>query len=447
MRNPPEMGHNMTSDSPAVRRAKVEATPVRGQEPTIKVKQEPPEIQAALTQHPAPVNEEEAALIGQRDPQSGRQILQPSNDIVQNERLANQAAPELNTRLSRIAAETPGAKFDRLRPQKGLRRLQEKVADGKPANTIGDNLAAQIVASTEKAKDQIIAGLSREFRVISVDDKFLEPRNKAGYPSTNVQVQMPNGTTAEVQIVSPEVQKITDKTHQYYTLGRNYPEGSPQRAWYWDQAAAMHMQALEKFQARTAAEQLAATLPPGQRVVLKNGQTGKIVGFTNKLDRVVVRTSKGLKTVKPADVTPLITRMDQAVSPKASPASEQHFIAAARRVGPQLSDPRAQQLSQRMLSDAEYYQNLRDNMRQEYNIDLSDAEQGNSMEGDEYKHVPAAVKQEWNARWKKVRSATPPTVELSKSERKIRLQAAVRRGKSEIISSKEGIPTIKLNDE
>jgi hypothetical protein len=27
------------------------------------------------------------------------------------------------------------------------------------------------------------------------------------------------------------------------------------------------------------------------------------------------------------------------------------------------------------------------------------------------------------------------------------LQAAVRRGKSEIISSKEGIPTIKLNDE
>jgi hypothetical protein len=203
----------------------------------------------------------------------------------------------------------------------------------------------------------------------------------------------------------------------------------------------MHMQALEKYHARVAAEQAAAALAPGQRVVLKNGQTGKIVGFTNKLDRVVVRTRKGLKTVKPADVTPLITRMDQAVSPKASPASEQHFIAAARRVGPQLSDPRAQQLSQRMLSDAEYYQNLRDNMRQEYNIDLSDAEQGNSMEGDEYKHVPAAVKQEWNARWKKVRSATRPTVELSKSERKIRLQAAVRRGKSEIISSKEGIPT------
>jgi hypothetical protein len=121
---------------------------------------------------------------------------------------------------------------------------------------------------------------------------------------------MPNGTTAEVQIVSPEVQKITDKTHQYYTLGRNYPEGSPQRAWYWDQAAAMHMQALEKFQARTAAEQLAATLPPGQRVVLKNGQTGKIVGFTNKLDRVVVRTRKGLRTVKPEQIQAQISRFN-----------------------------------------------------------------------------------------------------------------------------------------
>jgi hypothetical protein len=98
------MGHNMTADAPSVRRAKAEAAPVRGQTPTIKVKQEPAEIQTALTQPPAPVRAADAARIGQRDPQSGRTILQPSNDLVQNERLANQAAPELNTRLSHIAA-------------------------------------------------------------------------------------------------------------------------------------------------------------------------------------------------------------------------------------------------------------------------------------------------------------------------------------------------------
>lgn len=302
MRNVPEMGHNMTADAPSVRRAKAEAAPLRGQTPTIKVKQEPAEVQPALTQPPAPVRAADAARVGQRDPQSGRTILQPSNDLVQNERLANQAAPELNTRLSRVTVRVDGAKFDRLRPQKGLQRLQEKVADGKPANTIGDNLAAQIVAPSVKAKNRIIAELHREFPVISVDDKFLEPREKAGYPSANVQVRMRNGSTAEVQIVAPEIQKKTDLTHRLYTLGRNHPEGSPERAYYWDQAAAIHTQALEGFKARNAQEQLVNQLALGQRVVLTDGKTGKIVGFADKTGRIVVRTSKGLRTVKAQDV-------------------------------------------------------------------------------------------------------------------------------------------------
>lgn len=308
--NVPAMGHGMTAESPAVRRVKAEARPVRGQDPTVKVKQEPPAVQAALTQPPAPVRREEASHIGQSDPQSGRTILQPSNDVIQNERLANQAAPGLDTRLSRIADSVPGAKFDRLRPQKGLERLREKVADGKPPGTIGDNLAAQIVAPNPEAKDQLIAHMKQEFPVLGVDDKFTEPRDKAGYPSANVQVQMPNGGTAEVQIVAPEIQAITDQTHRLYTKGRNFPEGSAERAHYWSQAAAMHTQALEKFKARNAQEQLVNQLAPGQRVVLKSGQTGKIVGFADKTGRIVVRTSKGVKTVKPEQIQTRITRFD-----------------------------------------------------------------------------------------------------------------------------------------
>jgi hypothetical protein len=313
-RNVPEMGHNMTADSPAVRRAKAEGRPVRGQEPTIKVKQEPPEIQSALAQPPTPVRAEDAARIGQRDPQSGRPILQPSNDVVQNERLANQAAPELNTRLSRIAAETQGAKFERLRPQKGLERLEEKVAEGKPPRTIGDNLSAQLSVRDEQVKDQVVARLQREFPVISVDDHFLEPREKAGYPSTNVQLKLPNGSTAEVQIVAREVQKITDRTHQYYTLGRNYAEGKPERAYYWEQAAALNRQALEQYHARVAAEKAAEGLAPGQRVVLTNGLTGKIVDIVRKLNRFLVRTSKGLRTVGPEQIQAQIQPFNRAVA-------------------------------------------------------------------------------------------------------------------------------------
>ncbi|HEY6349694.1 MAG TPA: hypothetical protein VI636_09815, partial [Candidatus Angelobacter sp.] len=165
---PPAMGRNMTANAPAVRRVQSQASPVPGQVPEVKVKQEPPQVQAALAQPPAPVSPEEASRIGQADAQTGRQILQPSNSLVQNERLAADSAPYLTTKLSQAAASVPGASFDRLRPQKGLQRLQEKVADGKPPSTIGDNLAAQIVANTVAAKDQLIARLQKQFPVISV---------------------------------------------------------------------------------------------------------------------------------------------------------------------------------------------------------------------------------------------------------------------------------------
>lgn len=297
----PVMGRNMTADAPAVHRVRDHAKPISGQVPEVKVKQEPLQVQAALTRPPAPVRAEEARRIGQIDVQSGRQVLQPSNSLLQNERLAADAAPYLTTKLSEAAASVPGARFDRLRPQKGLQRLEEKVADGKPPSTIGDNLAAQIVADTVAAKDQLIGRLRQQFPVISVDDKFLEPREKAGYPSTNLQLQMPNGGTAEVQIVTPEIQAITDRTHRLYTEGRNFPEGSADRNWYWNQAAATHRAALEKFLARNA-QPSATTFAPGEKVLLRNGQTGKVVGPSRDLRRIVVRTPRGMRTVKPQQI-------------------------------------------------------------------------------------------------------------------------------------------------
>src|SRR5438132_1077820 len=85
------------------------------------------------------------------------------------------------------------------------------VLRGKPPQTISDYLAAQIAADSVPAKDRLIALLRKEFKVMNVDDKFLKGRrDKAGYPSANVQVQLADGNTAEVQIVPREVQEITD---------------------------------------------------------------------------------------------------------------------------------------------------------------------------------------------------------------------------------------------
>jgi len=65
----------------------------------------------------------------------------------------------------------------------------------------------------------------------------------------------------------------------------------------------MHRAALEKFLARNAQPSATATLTPGQRVVLSDGRSGKVVGPSRDLNRIVVRTRGGLRTVKPSDLT------------------------------------------------------------------------------------------------------------------------------------------------
>ena len=170
----------------------------------------PPAKAGGLHQQPQPKTEDD------------RQVVQPSGSVMQNEGLAVEAAAELERRLARICSQVTGAWFARLRPMKNPVRAMEKVVrEGKPAETIADYLAAQISADTVQAKDQLITLLRRNFRVVNVDDRFLQGRpDKGGYPSANVQVQMSNGLTAEVQIVPREVQEATLLSHHFYRRGR-----------------------------------------------------------------------------------------------------------------------------------------------------------------------------------------------------------------------------------
>jgi 2'-5' RNA ligase len=257
----PAMGRAMTTDSPAVQKVHQEAQLAPGQVPRVEVKDESPADAAKLAQPAKEPSEVAVAKVGDYDHEAGRQIVQPSGSEIENERLAAEAAPELAAGLSEIAASVQGAHFDeahggRLRPQKNLERLGEKTEDDKPPNTIGDYLASQIVADTVEAKDQIIAALKQRYNVLGVEDNFLQPReNKAGYASANVQAQMPSGLSAEIQIVIPEIQAITDQTHRLYTSGREFPEGSAERKKYWDEAARFHEAAVQQFRERTGTEE------------------------------------------------------------------------------------------------------------------------------------------------------------------------------------------------
>jgi hypothetical protein len=158
---------------PEIVHTQEQSHPVPGQQPQVSDRVKAQD-ESKLQGKPQPLTRTQRERVGRKDLETGRQIVQPSSSPIQNERLAAKNAPELETRLSAISARVPGAKFERLRPQKNLTRVNEKIKEGKPAATISDYLAAQISAASPEAKDELVRQIKKEFPVISVEDKFLK---------------------------------------------------------------------------------------------------------------------------------------------------------------------------------------------------------------------------------------------------------------------------------
>lgn len=219
-------------------------------------------------QGPAPeVQPDEAAKVGTTE--DGEQITQPKNSVPANQKLAMDAAPELHQALTTLTSQIPGTSYARIRPQKDDGRLDQKVDDGKDPDTLSDFLAAQVSADSPAAKDKMIAALKKSFPVIDVDDKFLEGRqDKAGYPSANAQVQLSNGSSAEVQIVPKEVQDVTDQSHAHYKAGREAEQNGDNetRDKEWAQAKQIHASALDAFKARNGLRSQIATSNSGDKI-------------------------------------------------------------------------------------------------------------------------------------------------------------------------------------
>lgn len=305
---------NRGRQKPEIVHTEEESHPVPGQRPLVSDRVKARD-ESKLQGRPQPLTRTQRERVGRQDSRSGRQIVQPSRSPIQNEKLAAENAPRLETRLSEVSASVPGARFERLRPQKNLARVNEKVREGKPPETISDYSAAQISAGSLRAKEELVRRIRKEFPVIGVEDRFLKGRpDKAGYPSANVQVKLPNGGTSEVQIVPREVQEITGQTHHLYKQGRNARDAGNQAAARRDFALAskLNHQALEKFLKRNNArpeEQATGrsrqTHEPtnkqpgkrqfskGQDVVLANGDKATVRYVSPTMNVARVRTASG----------------------------------------------------------------------------------------------------------------------------------------------------------
>lgn len=242
--------------------------------------------------------------------EDGRQVTQPANTIEENQALAQQAAPELASHVQRVAAAVPGVTQTRVRPQKNADRLQQKVDGGKEPNTISDYSAAQLAVDSPEAKQSVLEALHRVLPVIHVDDNFDEGNpDKASFPSTNVQGQLSNGMTAEIQIVPHEVADANDESHPHYEAGRDAEaEGDTgTRDEHWDKAAEINQQALEDFKDRNAddngyAVESAPRYAKGDTVKLRDGSEGVVQYHHPAMNVVRLRVDGKNKTVSGRDV-------------------------------------------------------------------------------------------------------------------------------------------------
>ena len=189
--------------------------------------------------------------VGAVEPDSGRKIVQPTDNPAINQALATEAMPAYKVRLLQAIRHIPGARLAASRDAKNPARLAEKIAgQGQPAETVSDYGAAQIAVASPEAKDAVVAAVKRNFPVLRQQDNFTFGDPEYRYRSYSLQVQMPNGSSEELQIVPQEVLEANRQEHHDYKTVRN-AELSGRTA---DQARAaaraINDSAMERFNSR-----------------------------------------------------------------------------------------------------------------------------------------------------------------------------------------------------
>ena len=155
--------------------------------------------------------------VGAVEPASGRKIVQPTDNPAVNQALATEAMPAYKVRLLQAIRHIPGARLAASRDAKNPQRLAEKIArQGQPAETVSDYGAAQIAVASLQAKDAVVAAVKRLFPVLRQQDNFAFGDPEYHYRSYSLQLQMPNGSSEELQIVPEEVLEANRQEHHDY---------------------------------------------------------------------------------------------------------------------------------------------------------------------------------------------------------------------------------------
>jgi hypothetical protein len=237
--------------------------------------------------------------VGAVEPGSGRKIVQPTDNPAVNQALATDAMPAYRARLLEAIRNIPGSRLAASRDAKNPARLAEKItAPGQPAETVSDYGAAQIAVASPQAKDAVVAAVERHFPVLRRQDNFTFGDAKYGYRSYSLQVQMPNGSSEELQIVPEDVLAVNRQEHHDYKKVRDAELAGRSAGQAKAAARAINDSSMERFNSRNgvarAGERVVkGPVIKGARVRLASGALARVVYVDPNMRIARVRTEDG----------------------------------------------------------------------------------------------------------------------------------------------------------
>jgi hypothetical protein len=232
--------------------------------------------------------------VGTIDPDSGRKIVQPTDNAAVNQALATDAMPAYKARLLEAIRHIPGARLAASRDAKNPTRLAEKLAgEGQPAETVSDYGAAQIAVDSPHAKDAVVSAVKQHFPVLREKDNFAFGDPVYHYRSYSLQVQMPNGVSEELQIIPRPVFRANRQEHHDYKKVRNAQlagrSDDPAKA----AARAINDAAMDRFNSRNGVRIVKGAVVKGSRVRLADGAVAKVLYVDPNMRIARVRTKDG----------------------------------------------------------------------------------------------------------------------------------------------------------
>jgi hypothetical protein len=231
--------------------------------------------------------------VGAVEAASGRKVVQPTDNAAINQALATDAMPVYKAQLLEAIRRIPGARLAASRDAKNPARLAEKIlGQGQPAETVSDYGAAQIAVASPEAKVAVVAAVKRRFQVLRQQDNFASGDPEYRYRSCSLQLQMPNGSSEELQIIPQEVLEANRREHHDYKKARNAElagrNGGQARA----AARAINDSAMERFNSRTE-RVVKGPVARGAKVRLAGGALATVLYVHPNMRIARVRTEDG----------------------------------------------------------------------------------------------------------------------------------------------------------